>query len=273
MLTKCIVVHLADDPRYRVRLDLGIDLARRFDAHLNVVYATPAAAAAPAATRGRSASFEFLSETAEVAHNKADSIRAEVESVCRAKLKSWEWHLEEGSVERIVSRFAHLSDLVIIEQAPLNFFEDRVIFHTADHLVISAGSPMLLVPETWQGTTVGTRVLIAWKNGREAIGAVRGALSFLQQAQQVLVLAAADERHVSPPGSDLVAYLSHHGVRGELIGASERGGEDILKVAKAQNCDLIVMGAYAHSRLREMFLGGATDHIMRHATVPVLMRH
>jgi len=58
-----------------------------------------------------------------------------------------------------------------------------------------------------------------------------------------------------------------------LCGATEKSGKPILEAVKDNDCDLLVMGAYAHSRLRAMFVGGATDYIMRHATVPVLMRH
>ena len=132
---------------------------------------------------------------------------------------------------------------------------------------------MLLVPWNWKTGTVGNRILVAWKNSREAIQAIRGALAFLQQAEKVLVLAAADDEHADPPGSDIVAYLEHHGIAAEVIGTAEKGGKKILQVCEQNECDMIVMGVRAHFRLRELFLGGATDYIMRHATVPVLVRH
>ncbi len=271
MLTKSIVVHLADDPRSLDRLKLAVAIAQRFGAHLNVVYAT-AEIHQPAASIGRAASLEYMAEATEMATHTAEALEGHAKELCKA-LKSWEWHLERGEVEAIVARFAHLADLVIVEQSPHSFFEDSVVFHMSDHLVMSAGCPMLLMPETWRGGDVGRRVLIAWKNGREAIGAVRGALSFLEQADEVMILAYAWDKYANPPGSDLVTYLAHHGIASTVVGLNEKGGEEILKVAKDKACDCLVMGAYAHSRLRELFVGGATDYIMRHTTIPVLMRH
>jgi nucleotide-binding universal stress UspA family protein len=271
MLTKCIVVHLADDPRHLPRLQLAVDLAKRFDAHLNVVYAKERPDF-PAGMIGRAASMAYLDDAEEEEKEHVVAIRKEVDEVC-AELASWEWHEEHGAVDKLVARWAHLSDLVVAEQAPHEHIEDDLIFHMSDHLVMSAGCPMLLVPWNWEKGTVGHRILVAWKNSREAIQAIRGALAFLQQAEKVLVLAAADDKYVDPPGSDIVAYLEHHDISAEVIGAAEKGGKEILQVCEQNACDMIVMGAYAHSRLRELFLGGATDYIMRHTTVPVLMRH
>ena len=81
------------------------------------------------------------------------------------------------------------------------------------------------------------------------------------------------EHFADPPGSDLVDYLGYHGIKAELCGSTEKAGKPILRAVKDNDCDLLVMGAYAHSRLRALFVGGATDYVMRHATVPVLMRH
>ena len=271
MLIKSVAVHLADDSRHSVRLRLAVTLSQRFDAHLNVVYATEGVGR-PAGTIGRSASMQYMDAGRDDTHARIDTARQECERHC-AGLRSWEWHQAHGPVDKIVARFAHLADLVVAEQAPRIHLEDGLIQHMSDFLVIAAGCPMLLVPDGWAAGEVGTRVLVAWKNEPQAIAAIRGSLDFLSAATEVHVLAAADDRDVDPPGSDIVRYLAHHGVSAEVCGISRRGGQDILSTAEALNCDLIVMGAYAHSRWRELVLGGATDHVMRHATIPVLMRH
>lgn len=272
MITKSIVVRLADDPRHRIRLELAIALARRFDAHVNVVYAEDPAENPPA-TIGRAASLAFIEDAEEKARDRMKAIREEAEALCRAGVRSWEWHDEQGMTDEIVARYTHLADLVIIDQAPQERLEDRVLPNFAHYLVASAGCPMLLVPSTWTGGDVGKRVLVAWKNSREAISAVRGSLNFLHAAEQVLVLADAKATHAEPPGSDLVAYLGYHGIAAEVCGVAKRGGRDILETAAERGADLIVMGAFAKSRLRELITGGNTDHVIRHTTVPVLMRH
>jgi nucleotide-binding universal stress UspA family protein len=269
---KCIVVHVADDRGYKVRLNLGVELAVAFDAHLNVIYVTPQPHN-PAAAIGRAVSMEYLAEAEEFAQQKAGEIKDAVRRACEKRVASWEWHFEQGDVDHIVARFAHLSDLLIVGQEPHSLLEDVVVSDITDYLLMSAGCPLLIVPVTWQGDSVGDRVLIAWKNTRQAIDAIRGSLSFLRKADEVLILAAEEEDAIVPPGEDIARYLSYHDVPARVIGSSIEGGRDILDTAKKNGCDLIVMGAYAHSRLSKWFFGGATDYILRNASLPVLMRH
>jgi|APTNR8051073442_1049403.scaffolds.fasta_scaffold18511_2 nucleotide-binding universal stress UspA family protein len=271
MPIKCVVVHLADDPRHRARLDVAVEIAQRFGAHLNVVYATEPVDY-PAGAIGRAVSLEYLDEQTERANVRAAEIQREVEEVCNAHLASWKWHVGQGDVDEIVSRYAHLADLIIAEQISDEFPIDRTALHMSDQLIIAAGCAMLIVPHVWTSGTIGNRVLIAWKNNRETIGAVRGALDFLCEAAEVFIL-PADDAEQDTPGEDLARYLSRHGISAQVLGVSANDGDDILDVAVDKDCDLIVMGAYAHSRLREIIFGGATQHVMRHTTIPVLMRH
>jgi nucleotide-binding universal stress UspA family protein len=267
---KCIVVHISDDQKYTLRLGVAVELAKRFDAHLNVVYAKPQAEY-PAGAIGRAMSMHYLDEATERERERAEGIRNEVADVC-GDLPSWEWHQQFGEVEKIVARFTHLADLVITEQSPHTSLEDILISHMADHLVTAAGCPLLLLPWDWSPGSIGTRVLIAWKSSKEASAALRASMSFLIASDEVLVL-AAEESDTERPGSDVVEYLKYHGVRGKVIGTSGGDGEEIHAIAHQHHCNLLVMGAYAHSRVRELLLGGATDWIMRHTTIPVLMRH
>lgn len=270
-IIKCIVVHLSDNEHHTVRLRAAIGLAKRFGAHLNVVFAKPEVDY-PAGSIGRTMSMQYLEDAEKEAKERLRRVKAEVEEFC-SDLPSWEWHEHFGDVIRIMSRFAHVADLVVVEQPSTDYPEDRFILHMSDHLVMSAGCPMLLLPAGWSAeAAVGTRALVAWKNNREASLAVRGALDFLRDAAEVLILAAEDSE-ADTPGADLAYYLRAQGIASRVIGTSRGEGEEFLKVAQDNRCDLLVMGAYAHSRFRELFMGGATDFIMRHTTVPVLMRH
>jgi len=272
MPIKSIVVHLADDPRHRPRLRLAADLASRFDAHLNVVYAKERVDM-PAGIVGRGASMAFIEVAEETEREHAAATRKEVEDVCSA-LRSWEWHEAQGEVEKVVARWAHLSDLVIAEQSPQTHLEDKIIPHMADHLVMLAGAPMLLVPFEWTGGSVGKQILVAWKNSREANGAVRSALPFLKQADKVVILAYSKDSTAESPGSDVATYLGYHGIDAEIIGTSADGGKKILEAAVNQGSDLVVMGAYAKTmRLGDIIAFGTTSNVMRNTTIPVLMRH
>jgi nucleotide-binding universal stress UspA family protein len=267
---KCIVVHISDDQKHTLRLRVAVELAKRFRAHLNVVYARPPVEY-PAPAIGRAMSMHYLDEASEDERERSEQIRNEVADVC-GDLPSWEWHQHFGEVERIVTRFTHLADLVITEQSPHTSLEDALISHMADHLVTAAGCPLLLLPSAWPPGPIGTRVLIAWKNSKEASAALRASVPFLLGADEVFILAAEDA-DTDRPGSDVARYLKYHGVHGKVIGTSGGNGKEIHKIAHQHRCDLLVMGAYAHSRVRELLLGGATDWMMRHTTIPVLMRH
>lgn len=269
-IIKCIVVHLTDNERHTMRLRVAIGLAKRFDAHLNVVFAKPEADY-PAASIGRAMSMHYLEEAKQEANARLEQVKAEIDELC-GDLPSWERHDQFGDVAKIMSHFAHVADLIVVEQPPEERLEDNFMLHMTDQLVMSAGCPMLLLPAGWSESEVGTRVLIAWKNNREASLAVRGSLDFLREAEQVLILAAEDSQSESP-GADLTYYLGHQKIRSRVVGTSRGEGADFLRVAERHRCNLLVMGAYAHSRFRELLLGGSTDYIMRHPTIPVLMRH
>lgn len=270
MSIKCIVVHMAYDKRHLARLRLSVGLAKRFDAHLNVVYATPKPDY-PAGMIGRAASLAFLDDAKDEEEQRVNAIKAEVDQACK-DLRSWEWHEEHGGVDELMICWAHLADLVVVEQEPREDVDETVNFRMSDHLVVSAGCEMLLVPWNWEGEVAGKRILIAWKNTAEAIKAIRGALSFLREAEEVLILASASDEHVDVPGSDLATYLGYHGIKATVLKPNRNAGKGILRAAGQQGCDLIIMGAFAHSRLRQLFAGGATDYVMTHTTIPVLMR-
>jgi len=271
--TKCIVVHLTGDPRYLHRLKIAAELARRFNAHLDVVYALgPAHNPAPAI--GRAMSMEYLKEAADAAMESAAKAEQEVKAFCDSNVKSWSWHLEGGDVDEIVSRFAHLADLVVVDQSPKGLLEDLLETDLTEHLLISAGCPLLVVPTAWKDAQIGKHVLIAWKNSREAISAVRGSMAFLTSAETVLIFAKPNgKRQAGSPGEDLEAYLKHHGVAATTIGKNYGHKHDILKVAQEHQRDLIVMGSSGHPRLSQWFFGDYTEHVLRHTKVPVLMRH
>src|SRR5690606_4452572 len=146
--------------------------------------------------------------------------------------------------------------------------------------VMRCGRPVLLVPYAGRFEAVGRRVLVAWDAGREAARAVRDALPLLKRAEHVEVVSFNPDRpgarHGPIPGADLAAYLARHDVKvhvSQQHGDDIEVGEQILSRAADLHSDLIVMGAYGHSRLRELALGGATRTLLASMTVPVLMSH
>jgi nucleotide-binding universal stress UspA family protein len=125
---------------------------------------------------------------------------------------------------------------------------------------------------------VGERVLVAWNGTRESTRAVHDALPMLVRAHSVAVMEVNPKPDETPriAGADMATHLARHGVRAEVssIVADEIDvGDAILSRGADLGADLVVMGAYGHSRLREFAFGGVTRHVFKHMTVPVLMSH
>jgi nucleotide-binding universal stress UspA family protein len=145
---------------------------------------------------------------------------------------------------------------------------------------VESGRPVLIIPRAGSGHELGQNVLVAWNGRREASRAVFDALPILQQAKAVRIVAVnpqSDEEAAQDVAAlDIRGSLERHGVRCEpvqTVGPRGGVGQTMLTCAKDYGCDLLVMGCYGHSRLREFVLGGATRHVLSHMTIPVLMSH
>lgn len=147
----------------------------------------------------------------------------------------------------------------------------------AADVLMGCGRPGLIVPFIGAPPLFGQRVLVAWDGGREAVRAVNDAMPLLERAHSVAVLCVnPDASGDRDPGADIALHLARHGVKvaAARTVARETSVGDVLLADIADNgIDLLVMGAYGHSRLREWALGGATRHLLAHMTIPVLMSH
>ncbi len=149
---------------------------------------------------------------------------------------------------------------------------EGVLFHS--------GRPALIAPPGWQGASIGKRVLVAWDASREATRALSEADDLLENAEAVTVLTVDAKSkmfgHGDQPGANIAGHLNRRGLPAEVRNVDSAGrsaSSAILEEARKFNADLIVMGGYAHSRLRELVFGGATRDLLRTTTVPLLMAH
>lgn len=190
---------------------------------------------------------------------------------------STEWRVAEGDAIEAVALHTRYADLVVVGQTdPDSEDQSRL----ADHLVLDAGRPVLVVPYVGRYETMGRKVIVAWNASREATRAVNDAMPFLQAAEKVTVLAinptGGPNGHGDVPGADICLHLARHEVKAEAAYLKAEDidvGNMLLSRIADEDADLLVMGAYGRSRLREIVLGGATRHILDHMTVPVLMSH
>jgi nucleotide-binding universal stress UspA family protein len=275
MSYKTILVHVDAGDRWPAQLSIAVQLAQRFEAHLVGLYALSAVHmpgfTLPEAGPG-------LLEARKMVEARALQAQAEYERLVRqAGLTGTEWRASLEDASEVVPLHARYADLVVIGQPdadrPAGLAPDF-----AHRVVLSAGRPVLVVPYVGRFDAIGKQVLVAWDGHREAARAATDALPLLQTADKVTVVCINPNAspHGEQPGADIALYLARHGVHctvSNLRGSDIDAGNQLLSYAADLAADLIVMGAYGHSRLSEVVLGGVTRTLMGSMTVPVLMAH
>lgn len=167
---------------------------------------------------------------------------------------------------------ARYSDLAVIGQPPSGGPDHVTEF------IMTTGRPFLVVPEFGIYRKAGRKVLVAWNGSREATRAVFDAIPLLSAAERVVVvtLDASSGDHGESPGADIGRMLARHGAQVEVVRSTAGDidvGNALLSRVSEHGADLLVMGAFSRHPLRERTLGGATHHVLRHMTVPVLLSH
>jgi len=145
--------------------------------------------------------------------------------------------------------------------------------------VFGSSAPVVVVPESTTLDRTGGDMVVAWNQSREAALAIRGALPLLRLAERVVVLEGnpVDQpfglRYL--PKLDLRAWLARHGVNAQFrpFQPGKERGQALLDAAHAEHADLIVMGAWGHSRITELVLGGTTRHLFQSSDLPLLVAH
>ena len=187
---------------------------------------------------------------------------------------STSWRVEVGREDEKIANRGRVCDLIVMGQPvgevgrPSMMALHAAIFETAH--------PVLMLPDVVP-EKIGSTVVIAWNGTSEAARAVAGAMPLLEKANKVVALSIETEKSLNRIGGDeLVQYLSAHGVKIERV-TLEQGskpvGETILDYCKSVNADLLVTGAFTHSRLIQIILGGVTRHLIAAAHLPVLLDH
>lgn len=198
----------------------------------------------------------------------------------RAGISSVEVRRLGGDPVTALATSARYADLVVIGQANPDLVDSVEEADFPDHAILASGRPTLLIPYVGDYPVIGEHVVVAWSATRESTRAVTDALPFLQRAKKVTVIvgdvAPGAHGHGADPGADIALYLARQGVKVNVSPEQTAGldvGSMLLSRIGDLGADMLVMGGYGHSRLRELVLGGVTRRILREMTVPVLMSH
>jgi nucleotide-binding universal stress UspA family protein len=280
MTYKDLLVHLDDSKVCAKRVDAAVRLAGQHGAYLTGVYPIVEIPL-----------LNYIRE--QIPRDIQASMDAEAKALAEAAFKSFREAVERGGVAygartdhaldttlaSVLSMHARYADLVVLGQVSPDE-PPYVGRHLPEEVVLSSGRPALIVPYDWAPGPLGERVLIAWDASREAARAVSDAMPILEQAASVLVVCINSKStplgHGKLPGADLALHLARHKVEVKVQSVEMDRmeiGDALLSFATDRGCDLLVMGAYAHSRVRELVLGGATRTILKSMTLPVLMAH
>ena len=253
------------------------ELAKDHGARLIGVFVQPEPAVTRAETFARGKGIEKVVDTqiSKVAEIEAE-YRTLFEKVVRQHGLRSEWRsLTHFNTE--VGVHAYYADLVVIGRPEAEAKSKTGGFPgLAESLVLSSGRPILLFPPHGTVSEI-RRIVVAWNTTRESIRAAADALPLLTRAEAVEVLVADHERnprHGQEPGADIARHLARHGAHVEVKRISSEGqdvGCFLLSQAANFRADLLVMGAYGHSQVREWVFGGVTKTVLYQATIPVLM--
>ncbi|HEY0588506.1 MAG TPA: universal stress protein [Pseudoduganella sp.] len=271
-----IVVHVDHAPNSEARIALAAQLAGQEDGHLVGVALTgvPRYMRAGGLFEGSGVFIEdymqHAGERARQALERFDAIAARVGIASREQRR-----LDEDAYTGLCQQ-ARYADLLVLGQAdPEDREEGGLMLDLPAYVVLHCGRPLLLVPRAGHFDSIGQRPLLAWNGSLEAAKAASAALPLLQCAQEVTLAVFGDVDSGREPGADMALYLARHGVSVQVQQRPHPvdAGHAILSLASDRACDLLVMGAYGHSRFREMMLGGATRTILATAPLPVLLAH
>jgi nucleotide-binding universal stress UspA family protein len=276
MSYKTILVQIDSGQRCPIRVEVAIRIALQHDAHLVGLQALmPFEPPGYVMAEMGPAIIEAQRQVAAAEIARAEA--AFTKQTSAAGLRNVEWRSAIDDPVEAMTLHARYADLIVIGQAD-SADNAHIPSDFPERLVLAAGRPVLILPAVGSFPSLGKRILVAWNPAREATRAVTDAIPLLRLADTVHVMAVNPRagEHGAVAGADIGLYLARHGVRVEVKtdhGAEIDVGNELLSRAADLDADLIVMGGYGHSRLKEWVLGGATRTILESMTVPVLMSH
>ncbi len=288
MAIRTILIPNDGSDKIRFSLELGFKAARDLEAHCVVLHVrSDPLDSMPIMIEGASASMieQIIHVAAEEAGQRAAAAHKLFDDCCReagiavevnphgAVGGSAAWLEKAGREDAAVAAAGRLADLIVVgrpepdQQVSSGLLLDAALFET--------GRPVLLTPPGG-AANFGRRTAIAWNASPQAARAVAAALPILSRAGNVVVMAEKADNAPDDDAGNLVTYLSWHGIEAVIHPVAVEGlsvGEALLAECGKLDADCLVMGAYTHSRMRQLILGGVTSHVLDHAEIPLFMAH
>jgi nucleotide-binding universal stress UspA family protein len=276
-----ILVVVDTAPAARGRVELAAALAERFQAHLIGLHNT--LSAPPPPHRGyldRRLLGPVYREFDERMQAQSEAARKLFDRVTARPALSTEWRNAGGYPSDAAALHGRYVDLIVLGQTDPDDPEAPLFRPLPEEVALGVGRPVLVMPYAGDVKEIGRRVPVGWDASRAATRAINDAMPLLAGAASVTVLSIDPETgsatHGDVPGADIALHLARHGVTATVESMVSGGigiGNALLSRAADLGADLLVMGCYGHSRLRELVLGGASRSVLQSMTLPVLMGH
>lgn len=276
-----VLIYCGTDSQVKTLVNAGLQMAEKSqNIHIIGLHVIPQIPVYP------DMAFMVTSELVDMQREALQGVAKDIQNTFETEIKnsgvSWEWRCCDAGGKMLADRVlehARCVDLVIAAQDNPDSSKESQVGVT-EQVLIASGRPILIIPYAGEFKHIGKHIMIAWNASREATRATFDALPVLQCADSVdVVWANAQDQHndeLDLPGSEIALTLARHNVKAnafQTVNPDISFADELLSRIADQGSDMLVMGGYGHSRMREFVFGGATRDILRHMTVPVLMSH
>jgi nucleotide-binding universal stress UspA family protein len=279
MKYKNILIHLDNSSGCSNRLEVAFGMARDFDAELTGIFVVPTYIV-PSYVEAQ-ISVDLMTDITEKALARAEETVTSYRQMAEEAHVTLQTAVVEGQIIPILREHSKYSDLLILGQDHPED-QDNASYGLADSLLFEGACACLVIPHSGKLAIPGKRALLTWNASREAARALREAMPLLQRADTVVVLSSEPDdgnnelANGHPHAQAVLHLLKSHGIEAISSGISnpDMGPTDaIIAQAVEMDADLIVMGAYGHTRLREIILGGVTRDLLKRAPTCLLLAH
>lgn len=259
-MLKTILVPIGHAGGADERLDLAIELANKYDAHVTALHVLLPMGEMVKAVPIEAYSGEAFDRFTREQEEEAAEYRAKYEKKLQASGVRYDWHQLQSDLLTQLNLHARASDLTILSQKGEELDDILGVMHD---FIIENGLPVVVIPSKGDSAEF-KNVLIAWDNGKQCASAVHYALPILKNADKVTVLTISEQDKDHIPEADVCIKLARHGVNAEALTEDESMGiaERILETADKTGADLIISGAWGHRRIREIIFGGVTKKLL-----------
>jgi nucleotide-binding universal stress UspA family protein len=275
-----VLVFIDFTPAGELRTEYAIQLCLRHGAHLIGVFVAPpgwAGNAVESYVRGEAAMRRVVRQNRVEAALAEEAASLDFQAAIRREPVSFEFRVvhEQAENELAVLNSLH-ADLIVVGTPGPGGLPDH---WSPEAMLMASGVPIIVLPSTWMKTSPAERILLAWNATAIARRAITDSLSLLKAAKSVCVVvvdADKNPRHGEEPGADIALYITRHGVKVTLKNIKSDGhsvAEAIQNTARHKDIDLIVIGAFGHSRVTSLILGSVTRSLLASAKTPLLLAH